>query len=142
MRCELSEDLKGLRVCQINATAAGGGVAELLSRLVPIYLALGITADWRPIYGDKDFFTITKSFHNTLQGMRAQLTQDPMQFPAGYEDYLVESAEDCAAKVMFLLENHKVAEGFGRAGQAKIRTEFLLPRLIRDELRFAKKIVA
>ena len=381
---ELSKDLKGLRVCQINATAAGGGVAELLSRLIPVYLALGIITDWRLIYGDKDFFTITKSFHNALQGMQVPLTNEmkdaylernqlsaemlpddydvfivhdpqpaalrhfkkpghrwiwrchidssqpdpgvweflrpyiqeydgvvftmkafepadlqmqqvafippaidptstknmdlpqevyrralgemgidlyrpllvqvsrfdpwkdplgvirayrlvkdnvpgvqlamigamagddpqgweildkinaealkdadihvftnmtgvgnmevnvfqrgasvvlqksiregfglviaeafwkgkpivagnaggiPMQFPAGYEDYLVESAEDCAAKVLFLLENHKLAEGFGHAGQAKIRTEFLLPRLIRDELRFAKKII-
>ncbi|PSH05574.1 MAG: hypothetical protein CXZ00_00015 [Acidobacteria bacterium] len=66
----------------------------------------------------------------------------PMQFPAGYEEYLVESVEDCATKVMFLLENHEIAEGFGRAGQAKIRTEFLLPRLIRDELRLLKAIVA
>ena len=383
---ELSKDLKGLRVCQINATAAGGGVAELLSRLIPVYLALGIVTDWRLIYGDKDFFTITKSFHNALQGMRVPLTQEmkeaylernrlsaemlpddydvfivhdpqpaalrhfkssagkhkwiwrchidssepnqevweflrpyiqdydaavftmkafkpadlkmnrlafippaidplstknmdlpgevyrralgemgidlnrpllvqvsrfdpwkdplgvirayrlvkekmpsvqlamvgamagddpqgweildkinaeaqkdtdifvftnmtgvgnmevnvfqrsasvvlqksiregfglvvaeafwkgkpivagnaggiPMQFPAGYEDYLVESPEDCADKVLFLLGNHKIAEGFGRAGQAKIRTEFLLPRLIRDELRLAKALV-
>ena len=33
---DLSKDLQGLRVCQINATGAGGGVAELLSRLVPV----------------------------------------------------------------------------------------------------------
>jgi trehalose synthase len=383
---ELSKDLRGLRVCQINATAAGGGVAELLSRLIPVYLTLGIATDWRLIYGDKDFFAITKSFHNALQGAELPLTagmkeaylehnrlsadmlpddydvcivhdpqpaalrhfknsgskgkwiwrchidssepnqevweflrpyiQDydaavftmkafqpadlqmsrvafippaidplstknmdlpaevyhralgemgidlhrpllvqvsrfdpwkdplgvirayrlvkekvpgvqlamigmmagddpqgweilekinaealkdsdfyvftnmtgvgnmevnafqrsadvvlqksiregfglviaeafwkekpivagnaggiPMQFPAGYEDYLVESVEDCAAKVLFLLENRDIAQGFGRAGQAKIRTEFLLPRLIRDELRLAKEIV-
>lgn len=383
---ELSKHLQGLRVCQINATAAGGGVAELLSRLIPVYLALGIPTDWRVIYGDKDFFAITKSFHNALQGGRAPLTDDvkeaylernrlsaemlpddydvfivhdpqpaalrhfkksdsrrkwiwrchidssqpnreiweflrpyiqdydaavftmkafqpadlqmdrvafippaidplstknmdlpaevyrralgemgidlnrplllqvsrfdpwkdpvgvirayklvkekvpgvqlamvgamagddpqgweilkttnsealkdsdfyiftnmtgvgnmevnafqrsadvvlqksiregfglviaeafwkgkpivagnaggiPMQFPVGYEDYLVESVEDCAAKILFLLENRTVAEGFGRAGQAKIRTEFLLPRLIRDELRLMKEIV-
>lgn len=383
---ELSKDLQGLRVCQINATAAGGGVAELLSRLIPVYLSLGIATDWRLIYGDKDFFTITKSFHNALQGMTLPLTagmkeeylernrlsaemlpddydvfivhdpqpaalrhfknsgskhkwicrchidsshpnrevweflhpyiQDydaavftmkafqpadlkmnrvafippaidplstknmdlprevchralgemgidlhrplllqvsrfdpwkdpigvirayrlvkekvpgvqlamvgamagddpqgwdilekinaealkdpdlyvftnmtgvgnmevnafqrsanvvlqksiregfglviaeafwkgkpivagnaggiPMQFPAGYEEYLVESVEDCAAKTLFLLENQEMADSFGRAGQAKIRTEFLLPRLIRDELRLAKEIV-
>ena len=381
---ELGKDLRGLRVCHINATAAGGGVAELLSRLLPVYLALGIETDWRLIYGDKDFFTITKSFHNGLQGMQVSLTSEmkqvylernqlsaemlpddydvfvvhdpqpaglrhfkkpgrkwiwrchidssepnpavweflrpyieeydaavftmksfepadlqmtrlafvppaidplstknmdlpaevcrraigemgidvqrplllqvsrfdpwkdplgviqayrmvkeklpgiqlamvgamagddpqgweilekinneavkdpdlhvftnltgvgnmevntfqrsadvilqksiregfglvvaeafwkqkpivagnaggiPMQFPAGYEDYLVESVEDCAAKVLFLLENRSIAEGFGRAGQAKIRTEFLLPRLIRDELQLVKQVV-
>lgn len=65
----------------------------------------------------------------------------PIQFPAGYEDYLVESVEDCAAKLVFLLEHSEIGEGFGRAGQAKIRTEFLLPRLIRDELRLLKDVI-
>src|SRR3981081_3907468 len=73
---ELSKDLQGLRICHVNATAAGGGVAELLSRLIPVYLALGISIDWRLIYGDKDFFTITKSFHNALQGAELKLTSD------------------------------------------------------------------
>src|SRR4030088_2265783 len=73
---ELSEGLKGVRICNVNATAAGGGVAELLSRMIPAYLALGITTDWRMSYGDKDFFTITKSFHNALQGAELKLTSD------------------------------------------------------------------
>jgi len=46
-----------------------------------------------------------------------------MQFPAGYDDYLVESVEDCAAKTLRLLENRELAERFGRAGQEKIRAE-------------------
>jgi trehalose synthase len=384
---QLGKDLQGLRICHVNATAGGGGVAELLSRLIPVYLALGITTDWRLIYGDKDFFTITKSFHNALQGAELKLTSQskraylqhnqmsaemlpedydlfvvhdpqpaalrhfktsqneskwiwrchidssqpnrevwafllpyiqeydaavftmkafqpadlelervvfippaidplsaknmelplevchravgemgidlrrplllqvsrfdpwkdplgvirayrlakerapqiqlamvgtmaaddpqgweilekinaearndsdlyvftnmtgvgnmevnafqrtadvvlqksiregfglvvaeafwkakpivagraggiPLQFPDGYDDYLVESVEDCAAKLLFLLENPNAGESFGRAGQAKIRAEFLLPRLIRDELRLIKKVVA
>jgi trehalose synthase len=65
-----------------------------------------------------------------------------LQFPAGYEDYLVESVEDCAAKIRFLLEHKDIAESFGCAGQAKIRAEFLLPRLIRDELRLIKDVMA
>src|SRR6266436_9399310 len=254
---ELSRDLKGLRICNVNATAAGGGVAELLSRIIPIHLALGISTDWRLIYGDKDFFTITKSFHNALQGAELKLTTEtkrvylavgemgvdlrrpllaqisrfdpwkdplgviqayrlakernpeiqlamigamagddpqgweildkinaeaaddpdlhlftnltgvgsmevnafqraadvvlqksiregfglvvaeafwksrpivaghaggiPLQFPVGYEDNLVENVEDCAARILFLLEHRDIAESFGRAGQAKIR---------------------
>ena len=381
----LSAELKGLRVCQINATAAGGGVAELLSRQIPLYSSLGLKVDWRLIYGDKQFFTVTKGFHNALQGasldltdalrqeylqhnrssaeaatddydvyivhdpqpaalrhfvdddrgkwiwrchidssqpnrevweflrpyveeydaavftMKAFLPEDlglkhvafippaidpvstknmelpedvyrralaelginlkaplllqvsrfdpwkdplgviqayrlvkreipgvqlamvgamasddpqgyeiletinaealndpslyvftnltgvgnmevncfqrgaavviqksiregfglvvaeafwkgkavvagnaggiPMQFPVGYEDYLVDDVEDCAARVVHLLGKHDAAESFGRAGQAKIRTEFLLPRLIRDELRLMKEVV-
>jgi trehalose synthase len=61
--------------------------------------------------------------------------------PKGYEDYLVNSVEDCASKLLFLLEHRDVAENFGRAGQAKIRAQFLLPRLIRDELRLIKNVV-
>src|SRR6266496_1735187 len=72
---QLSKDLHGLRVCNVNATAAGGGVAELLSRIIPVHLALEIQAEWRLIYGDKDFFTITKSFHNALQGGILHLTE-------------------------------------------------------------------
>lgn len=72
----LTKELRGLRVCEINATASGGGVAELLSRQLPIYTALGIQADWRIIHGDKAFFTVTKQFHNAMQGARIRLTDD------------------------------------------------------------------
>lgn len=71
---QLSRDLKNVRVCQINATAGGGGVAELLGRQLPLYHALGIQADWRIIHGDKDFFTVTKGFHNALQGAEFRVT--------------------------------------------------------------------
>src|SRR5438874_4634536 len=70
---ELSKELQGVRICNVNATATGGGVAELLSRIVPVHLALGIPTEWRLIYGDKEFFTITKSFHNALQGAKLHL---------------------------------------------------------------------
>ena len=66
----------------------------------------------------------------------------PLQFPAGYTDYLVESVEQCAEKILFLLEHRDIGESFGRAGRAKVRTEFLLPRLIRDELRLMRDLVA
>ena len=72
----LSKDLRGLEICRINATATGGGVAELLSRMLPIYLALELNGDWRSIFGDKEFFTITKSFHNALQGADLTLTAE------------------------------------------------------------------
>ena len=66
----------------------------------------------------------------------------PLQFPAGYEGYLVESVDECAEKALFLLEHPDVADSFGRAGRAKVQTEFLLPRLLRDELRLMKDLVA
>lgn len=76
---QLASELKGLRVCEINATAAGGGVAEVLSRQVPIYRSLGLNVDWCLIYGDKEFFTVTKAFHNALQGTSLDLTEDLRQ---------------------------------------------------------------
>ncbi|MBI2462317.1 MAG: glycosyl transferase family 1, partial [Candidatus Rokubacteria bacterium] len=64
----LAGDLKGVRICHVNATAFGGGVAELLSRHLPLLQALGLSVEWRLIHGEPEFFTVTKAFHNALQG--------------------------------------------------------------------------
>ncbi len=69
----LVRELKDVRICHVNSTAFGGGVAELLSRYLPVLLALGIRADWRLIHGQAEFFTVTKAFHNALQGGRYHL---------------------------------------------------------------------
>ncbi len=71
----LARDLKGVRVCHINSTGFGGGVAELLSRHVPLSRALGINADWRLIQGTPEFFTVTKALHNALQGAAYTLSE-------------------------------------------------------------------
>ena len=60
--------LRGARVLHINSTAYGGGVAELLRSHIPLLQSLGIDAEWRIIRGDDAFFTLTKGFHNALQG--------------------------------------------------------------------------
>lgn len=64
----LGEELKGLRLCHINSTPFGGGVAEMLVCYMPLVRSLGIEADWQIIRGNHRFFTITKGFHNALQG--------------------------------------------------------------------------
>lgn len=64
----LAGDLKGIRIGHLNSTATGGGVAELLSRYLPLVQALGVEAEWRLIHGPPEFFTVTKAFHNALQG--------------------------------------------------------------------------
>ena len=64
----LGEELKGLRVCHVNSTPFGGGVAELLVCVIPLLRAIGIEADWQVIRGDRTFFSITKGLHNALQG--------------------------------------------------------------------------
>ena len=64
----LAKKLKDVRICHINSTASGGGVAELLSRYLPLLQGVGVVAEWRLIHGEAEFFTVTKAFHNALQG--------------------------------------------------------------------------
>ena len=72
---DLAARLRGARICHLNSTASGGGVAEMLGSLVPLYSVLGIASEWRLIVGDEDFFRITKSFHNALQGAPLALSE-------------------------------------------------------------------
>ena len=63
----LSENITG-NVQHINATYSGGGVAEILTSLVPLFNGLGVETAWDVIRGDDEFFSVTKSFHNALHG--------------------------------------------------------------------------
>ena len=64
----LARRLAGRTVQMVNSTAVGGGVAEILSRLIPLMQELGISPRWDVITGGNDFFEITKVFHNALHG--------------------------------------------------------------------------
>ena len=66
--------LYGKYILNINSTYQGGGVAEILSSLVPLMNNTGIDAEWRILHGNPDFFTVTKKFHNALQGAKINLT--------------------------------------------------------------------
>ncbi|MCF7971847.1 MAG: glycosyl transferase family 1, partial [Methylococcaceae bacterium] len=67
---QLAEPLRGKSVVHINSTKVGGGVAEILEKLVPLTRELGIDAHWEVITGDSDFYQCTKSMHNSIQGNR------------------------------------------------------------------------
>ncbi|MEW6162762.1 MAG: glycosyltransferase [Nitrospirota bacterium] len=64
----------------INSTRAGGGVAEILQRMIPILGELGIDARWEVIEGDSKFFDITKKIHNALQGNAEIITDEMWQY--------------------------------------------------------------
>jgi trehalose synthase len=66
--------LRGARLLHVNATPFGGGVSELLRSLVPMATALGIDCEWRVIHGDENFFRVTKTLHNDLQGAHIPLS--------------------------------------------------------------------
>jgi trehalose synthase len=72
---ELAEPLRGARVLHVNATAYGGGVAELLATHVALLQDIGIDAEWQVIHGSDEFFAVTKSVHNGLQGADIEWTQ-------------------------------------------------------------------
>jgi trehalose synthase len=71
---ELAAPLKGARILHVNATAYGGGVAELLATHVPLLRDLGIDAEWQVIHGSDEFFAVTKTMHNALQGAAVEWT--------------------------------------------------------------------
>ena len=64
----LAHPIEGCTVDMVNSTAVGGGVAEILSRLLPLMRELGLEARWQVMEGDADFFDVTKAFHNALHG--------------------------------------------------------------------------
>ena len=68
--------LKGARILHVNATAYGGGVAELLATHVPLLRDLGIEAEWQVIHGSDEFFAVTKAVHNALQGAPMEWTHE------------------------------------------------------------------
>lgn len=74
----LAAPLKGRRVQMVNSTAVGGGVAEILSALLPLMGEIGLATSWDVLAGGQDFFEVTKSFHNALHG--APYKTDPHHF--------------------------------------------------------------
>jgi len=70
----LGEKLGGKSFLHVNSTKEGGGVAEILHRMVPILSGLGIDARWDVLEGDETFFDITKKVHNSLQGEPETIT--------------------------------------------------------------------
>lgn len=71
----LAEGLRGRRIKMVNSTAVGGGVAEILSCLVPLLNELNIPTQWEVIKGGEDFFEVTKKIHNALHGEEVPFTQ-------------------------------------------------------------------
>ena len=64
----LAKPLRGRSIEMINSTAVGGGVAEILNRLVPLAEELDLGIRWDVMKGAEEFFDVTKSFHNALHG--------------------------------------------------------------------------
>ena len=84
----VAERLKGVKLLELNATAQGGGVAEMLYSSVPFINMLGLETEWKVISGNKEFFECTKSLHNLLQGMKGTFSPE-------MERAYCDNLEDC-----------------------------------------------
>ena len=72
------------KIQHINSTPVGGGVAEILARMVPLIRELDLDASWDIIKGGDDFFAVTKEFHNALHGKTQLITEEMYDI---YEHY-------------------------------------------------------
>ena len=73
---QLAGRVQHRRLQHVNSTAVGGGVAELLTRMVPLFRELGIETSWDVIKGNEAFFAVTKAFHNALHGAQETITEE------------------------------------------------------------------
>ena len=103
---KLGKELKGLRVCHINATPCGGGVAEILKSLLPLMKGLGLKADWQTINSSKvpeRFFVLADKIRYSSQGKAMRITKDDWRY---YKKINKTFAEDFAEKNYDLLVIH------------------------------------
>jgi len=97
----LADRLQGKKIKNINSTAVGGGVAEILNRMIPFMKELGIDASWDVIKGGDDFFVVTKKFHNALHGRTEEISKSE------YEGFIEVGREnmksmDLSADILFI----------------------------------------
>jgi trehalose synthase len=87
---QLAAPLAGLKVVHVNSTREGGGVAEILVKMIPFMEALGLHTRWEIIEGSSEFYDCTKAFHNGLQGTAVGLSDTML---AAYETVNRENCE-------------------------------------------------
>ena len=82
----LAQRLRNKSVKMVNSTAVGGGVAEILNRLIPLMNELEVNTKWEVITGGNDFFEVTKGFHNALHGGEYNVTKEVLEIFMMYNE--------------------------------------------------------
>src|SRR5437762_3377138 len=90
----LAEPLAGKRVVHLSATAFGGGVAEINYTLIPLMQDAGLEVEWRIIRGAEEFYNVTKTIHNALQGNPQGLDEEQREIFRSYQGLNAEEFED------------------------------------------------
>ncbi len=98
---QLAKPLAGKLILHVNSTRQGGGVAEILNRLIPLMRELGIDARWEVISGPPEFYQCTKMFHNALQGLTSDVSPRLL-------DIYKETNRENAARLRPLLEESEI----------------------------------
>ncbi len=76
----LASEMSQYRFAHLNSTATGGGVAEILQSMVPLFNALGVPTERIVINPTQaEFFQVTKKIHNLLQGADGSLSNDELE---------------------------------------------------------------
>ncbi len=88
----LADKVRGQSMLHISSTFTGGGVAEMLHSLVPLFNQLGIDTIWQSISGPPRFFEITKKFHNVMHGGEEEINQEML-------DFYLENNRHCAERL-------------------------------------------
>jgi len=87
---QLAKVLEGKTVLHVNSTRVGGGVAEILNKMVPLKQELGLNVNWEVVSGEAAFYECTKGFHNALQGTPVDIPNSLIEV---YEATNAENAE-------------------------------------------------
>src|SRR5918994_1363021 len=90
----LAEPLAGKRVVHLSATAFGGGVAEINYTLIPLMQDAGLEVEWRIIRGAEEFWNVTKTIHNALQGNPQGLTDEQREIFTRYQELNAREFDD------------------------------------------------
>ena len=104
----LAEPLQGKRVVHLSATAFGGGVAEINYTLVPLMQSAGLETEWRIIRGADEFFNVTKTIHNALQGNPQGLSPEQQDI---FRRYNEANATEFEPETLILLLNALARSG-------------------------------
>ncbi len=91
--------LKDRRVWNVNATATGGGVAEMLQALIAYGRGAGVDTRWLVLDGTAEFFALTKRLHNHLHGVAGDGGPLGEEERALYEDVLSDNVAELRSLV-------------------------------------------
>ncbi len=114
----LAEKLEDSVIQNINSTSVGGGVAEILTRMVPLMKQLGVDARWDVIKGNEKFFGITKKIHNALHGMDVEIKGEDLEY---LRQVNLQNAEEMEfyGDVMFIHDPQPIALVEKKSGDKK-----------------------